>query len=150
MHPHILATLALALPALVSAYSPAYTKLGCYSSVPDVKGDSTNVFQSLGMCVTQCAKDNYKIAVLSKGDHCACSNALPPDSSKIDDDKCNTVCPGYPTDNCKSPAARSRKVIPLQRRNANNYIAQVVAITPTRSSAPAKVLLALDLMAAHR
>lgn len=109
MHPqHILATLALALPAFVSASGPAYTKLGCYSDVPDVKGDSTNVFQSFGLCVTQCAKDNYKIAVLSKGDHCACSNAVPPDSSKVNDDKCNTVCSGWPMENCKSLCAVAR------------------------------------------
>lgn len=97
---HILATLALALPAFVSA-SSAYTKLGCYSDVPDLKGDSTNSYQAYGACLNSCSKDGYKIAVLSKGNHCACSNAVPPDSAKVSDDKCNTACPGYPTDYCK-------------------------------------------------
>ncbi|KAJ5459875.1 uncharacterized protein N7458_001427 [Penicillium daleae] len=96
---HILATLALALPAFVSA-SSAYTKLGCYSDVPDLKGDSTNSYQAYGACLNSCSKGGYKIAVLSKGNHCACSNAVPPDSAKVSDDKCNTACPGYPTDYC--------------------------------------------------
>jgi hypothetical protein len=101
MHPqHILVTLALALPAFVSA-SAAYTKLGCYSEVPDLKGDSTNAYQAYGQCLNQCSKDGYKIAVLSKGDHCSCSNAVPPDSAKVSDDMCKTPCPGYPTDYCK-------------------------------------------------
>lgn len=103
---HILATLALALPAFAST-STSYTKLGCYSEVPDLKGDSTNAFQAHGQCLNQCSTGNYKIAVLSKGNHCSCSNAVPPASAKVSDDKCNTVCPGFPTEYCKFLRGRS-------------------------------------------
>jgi cell wall integrity and stress response component len=141
MHPQqILATLALALPALVGAFSPAYTKLGCYSTVPDVKGDSTSPFQSLGMCVTQCATDNYKIAVLSKGDHCSCSNALPPDSSKVDDDKCNTVCPGYPTDKCGGDNAYS--VLSTGQGAADSGSDGSASVTQTAATAAGGIVVA--------
>ncbi|KAF3390409.1 hypothetical protein F1880_009143 [Penicillium rolfsii] len=96
---NIFLTLALALPAFVST-ATAYTTLGCYSEVPDLKNDTTNAFQSYGQCVNQCSTDNYKIAILSHGDHCSCSNAVPPASAKVSNDKCDTVCPGFPTDYC--------------------------------------------------
>ncbi|KAJ5153220.1 uncharacterized protein N7482_009698 [Penicillium canariense] len=98
MHPHhILASLALALPAFVSA---SHTTLGCYSEVPDLKGDSTNIFQAYGQCLSQCTMAGYEIAALSQVSHCACSNTVPPDSAKVDDEECKTPCPGYPSNYC--------------------------------------------------
>ncbi|KAJ5469728.1 hypothetical protein N7539_009346 [Penicillium diatomitis] len=95
----VLTTLALAMPALVSA-SALYPSMGCYSEVPDLKNDTTNVFNSYGLCADQCRQGHYKFAVLSKGDHCGCSNAVPPPANKVADDQCKTACPGYPEDIC--------------------------------------------------
>ncbi|EPS26856.1 hypothetical protein POX_g08843 [Penicillium oxalicum] len=97
----VLATLALAMPALVSA-STLYPTMGCYSDVPDLKNMTTNVYNSYGFCTDHCRQGNYKFAVVSQGDHCACSNAVPPPSFKIDDEKCKIVCPGFPEDFCGS------------------------------------------------
>ena len=97
----VLATLALAMPALVSA-STLYPTMGCYSDVPDLKNMTTNVYNSYGFCTDHCRQGNYKFAVVSQGDHCACSNAVPPPSFKIDDEKCKIVCPGFPEDFCKT------------------------------------------------
>ena len=37
---------------------------------------------------------------LNKGSDCWCGSALPPDSDKVDKDRCNTGCTGFGTDKC--------------------------------------------------
>lgn len=37
---------------------------------------------------------------LNRGSDCWCGSALPPDSDLVDDDRCNTPCTGFGTDNC--------------------------------------------------
>ncbi|GLI76785.1 WSC domain protein [Penicillium ochrochloron] len=135
---YFLATLALALPAFAS--SAAYTKLGCYSEVPDLKGDSTNAYQAYGQCINKCSTDNYKIAVLSKGNHCSCSNAVPPSSAKVSDDKCNTVCPGYPMDYCGGDG--TYMVLSTGESAAVSESDGGAAVTPTAATAAGGIVVA--------
>ncbi|KAJ5692334.1 hypothetical protein N7462_001757 [Penicillium macrosclerotiorum] len=96
---HFLASIALALPVLAGA-SSGYTKLGCYSTVPDLTDSAQDNYQAYGLCLSRCTKAGYKIAALTKGSTCACSNAIPPNSDKVDDSKCSAACTGYPSDHC--------------------------------------------------
>ncbi|OOQ85106.1 hypothetical protein PEBR_31411 [Penicillium brasilianum] len=136
MHPHhILATLAFALSA-----SAAYTKLGCYSEVPDLKNDTTNVFQSYGQCLNQCSEGGYKIAVLSQGDHCSCGNAVPPNSAKVSDDKCTTPCPGYVNDYCGGD--NTYMVLSTGRYAVVSQSDGDAAATPTAATAAGGIVVA--------
>ncbi|KAJ5296952.1 uncharacterized protein N7443_007845 [Penicillium atrosanguineum] len=104
---HLFATLALALPALASASTSV---LGCYSSVPSLKDEGRYTFQSQGYCEEKCQSGGFRIAALT-GLQCLCGNELPPSSAQVDDDKCDTVCAGWPEDN--SPANTPKSPIPV-------------------------------------
>lgn len=95
---HLLASLALTLPALAST---SISQLGCYSTVPALKVSEQFDFQSHGYCEQKCQKAGYRVAALSDGSTCACSNELPKDSDKVDEAQCNAVCTGFPQDKCE-------------------------------------------------
>lgn len=92
----ILSVLALALPVFSAS------GLGCYSEIPSLKSQGPYSFNSLGYCQSKCIEKEFKFAALKRGNMCYCGNTLPSQSNKVDDEKCNTVCPGYPVNNCKS------------------------------------------------
>lgn len=96
MYQTLLASLAL-IP-LVAATSSA---LGCYSSVPNLKDVKQYTFQSHGYCIDQCIEAGFRFAALKDGITCGCSNTIPLSSAKLDDDKCDQYCAGWPRDNCK-------------------------------------------------
>lgn len=93
---HILPILAFALPALADFTST----LGCYSKVPSLTAQKEFKFMSLGWCSNQCSEGGYRIAALSDGTQCSCGNEMPSDSAKVDDDKCDKRCTGFPEDYC--------------------------------------------------
>ncbi|KAJ5668289.1 uncharacterized protein N7477_006859 [Penicillium maclennaniae] len=94
---HLFATLALTLPALVTA---TVSQMGCYSSVPGLKDEGDFTFQSLGYCQEKCEQGGFRIAALTGGTQCLCGNEFPPSSALVDDDKCDLTCPGWPEDEC--------------------------------------------------
>lgn len=98
MHLNPLASLALALPALAST---SISQLGCYSTVPALKAAEQYDFQSHGYCEQKCQKAGYRVAALSEGTNCACSNELPKHSDKVDEAECDAKCTGWPEDNCE-------------------------------------------------
>ncbi|KAF7156444.1 hypothetical protein CNMCM5623_010114 [Aspergillus felis] len=69
----------------------------CYNSPGDLTLAGSSVFMSRGMCKSKCEK-NAVFAV--QGTDCYCGSSLPPSSAKVSSDKCDTPCPGYPTDYC--------------------------------------------------
>ncbi|KAJ5639568.1 uncharacterized protein N7484_007430 [Penicillium longicatenatum] len=95
MYQSLLASIAL-IP-LVTAVS---SSLGCYSSVPNLKDVKQYTFQSHGFCLNQCTEAGFHIAALKDGITCGCSNTIPLSSAKLDDDKCDQYCAGWPEDNC--------------------------------------------------
>lgn len=113
----LLASLALALPALASTASP---ELGCYSTVPGLKDEAEYPFQSHGYCEQKCQKAGYRVAALSDGTTCACSNELPKDSDKVNSDECNVNCAGWPQANCESIYVHSILDIPPKQGNDNS------------------------------
>ncbi|KAJ5780442.1 hypothetical protein N7457_005602 [Penicillium paradoxum] len=93
----ILTAIALALPV----YSLSATaKMGCYSEVESFKSQGPYTYQSLGYCQNLCAKKEFKVAALSRGDMCYCGDDMPSDSAKVDDDQCDMTCPGWPEATC--------------------------------------------------
>ncbi|KAJ5357747.1 hypothetical protein N7541_004905 [Penicillium brevicompactum] len=90
----ILSVLAFALPVFSAS------GLGCYSEIPSLKSQGPYSFNSLGYCQSKCIEKEFKFAALTRGNMCYCGNTLPSQSNKVDDEKCNTVCPGYPVNNC--------------------------------------------------
>ncbi|KAJ5965700.1 hypothetical protein N7481_012414 [Penicillium waksmanii] len=96
MHSQYLSALALALP-VVAGYT---STLGCYSKVPALTSQTVYIYQNYGYCTDKCSEGGYRVAALSSGKKCACSNELPDDSAKVDADKCNVTCEGWPEDNC--------------------------------------------------
>lgn len=96
----IIAAFALALPV----YSLSATaEMGCYSKVESFKNQGPYTYQSPGYCQNLCAKNDYKVAALSRGNMCYCGDKMPSDSFKTDDDQCDTPCVGWARGTCKSP-----------------------------------------------
>ncbi|CAG7918229.1 unnamed protein product [Penicillium olsonii] len=93
---YILSALALALPV----YSSSTASMGCYSEVDSMKSQGPFTFQSPGHCQEQCSSKGFKVAALSRGDMCYCGDKLPAESAKVDDDKCDLTCPGWPEEKC--------------------------------------------------
>ncbi|OQE29355.1 hypothetical protein PENSTE_c002G02333 [Penicillium steckii] len=94
----LLAVLAFALPAF--AGSRAWNNLGCYSSVPSLTSQSKYEYMSGGYCANKCSSEGYRVAALTGGSKCACGNEQPSKSAKVDSDKCDSLCTGFPGDKC--------------------------------------------------
>lgn len=109
MHSQYLSALALALP-VVAGYT---STLGCYSKVPSLVSQAAYQFQDYGYCTDKCSEGGYRVAALSGGKNCACSDELPVDSAKVDDDKCNIDCTGWPEDKCEQPSITILQPEPL-------------------------------------
>lgn len=73
---------------------------GCYSSSSGLTYNSTWTFNSKGYCQKQCATMGNSIEATTAGDQCWCGNNMPPESSKVDDSFCSTICTGYGVEMC--------------------------------------------------
>lgn len=76
------------------------TDKGCFSSSEPLEDQGSYTFQTQGNCQPICVGLEYPVMALVNGSNCFCGNKLPAKSSKVDDDKCNTPCNGYPQDDC--------------------------------------------------
>jgi hypothetical protein len=99
----MIAALALALPV----YSTTENK-GCYSDAGSLKNKGPYTYQSLGYCEDLCSRGGYSVAALTRGNMCYCGDTLPPQSAKVDDDKCDQMCIGFPTTTCKTLQLNTR------------------------------------------
>ncbi|KAJ5210817.1 Carbohydrate-binding WSC subgroup [Penicillium cf. griseofulvum] len=94
---YIFSALALALPVF-SASSTA--RMGCYSDFESFKSQGPYTYQSPGYCQTECARKEFKVAALGRGNICYCGDAIPSESAKVADDMCDMTCPGWPKETC--------------------------------------------------
>ncbi|KAJ5555055.1 hypothetical protein N7535_007500 [Penicillium sp. DV-2018c] len=93
----IISALALVLPV----YSLGGTaSMGCYSGVGSFENQGPYTFQSHGYCQELCAKNDFKIAALTRGNMCYCGDKMPSDSAKVADAKCDTPCLGFASASC--------------------------------------------------
>ncbi|KAK8243582.1 hypothetical protein IWZ00DRAFT_178194 [Phyllosticta capitalensis] len=87
--------------------SPTYTgalksmtSKGCFSSYEPLEDQGYYIYQSQGNCQEVCVGASYEVMAMVNGTNCYCGNKIPAKSSQVDDDKCNTPCSGYDSDNC--------------------------------------------------
>ncbi|KAF2666643.1 hypothetical protein BT63DRAFT_313616 [Microthyrium microscopicum] len=73
---------------------------GCFSSAQPMINHGPYNFQSSGNCQKICYLLQNTAMALGNGTDCWCGDMLPALSDKVDDDKCNTPCAGYPGENC--------------------------------------------------
>ncbi|ETN46617.1 uncharacterized protein HMPREF1541_00803 [Cyphellophora europaea CBS 101466] len=79
----------------------AVQTLDCYDTLGSIPDDSTDdTFQSDGKCQVTCSAKGAKVMVTSAGTSCYCGDTLPPNSKKVDSDKCNTPCGGFGEKTC--------------------------------------------------
>ncbi|KAF5688342.1 hypothetical protein FDENT_4919 [Fusarium denticulatum] len=82
------------------------TPQGCFSALPSEADGRSDTFNSVGSCADYCEEQNKTVAIL-KGVECICADIYPAKSAKVDDDKCETPCPGYAKDACGGKDAYS-------------------------------------------
>ncbi|KAJ5970609.1 uncharacterized protein N7479_000527 [Penicillium vulpinum] len=135
---YILSALALALPV----YSASSTAgMGCYSKVESFENQGPYTYQSPGYCRAQCAGKDFKVAALSRGDMCYCGNKIPSGDAKIDDDKCDMPCVGWPAGSCGGMDTFSlieaiEEIRPSGSANAST------SIVPTAATAAGGIIVA--------
>ncbi|KAF5648881.1 hypothetical protein F25303_4909 [Fusarium sp. NRRL 25303] len=82
------------------------TPQGCFSSLPSQADGRSDTFNSVGLCANYCQKQKKTVAIL-KDVECICADIYPAKSALVDDDKCDTPCPGYAKDACGGEYAYS-------------------------------------------
>ncbi|KAF5624113.1 SLG1 [Fusarium tjaetaba] len=82
------------------------TPQGCFSALPSEADGRSDTFNSVGSCAEYCQDQKKTVAIL-KGVECICADIYPAESAKVDDDKCDTPCPGYAKDACGGKNAYS-------------------------------------------
>ncbi|KAI5806248.1 hypothetical protein EDC01DRAFT_140785 [Geopyxis carbonaria] len=84
----------------------------CYDNHGSLKNANLKSdFNSRGECRTRCVNDDrasggkgFSVQAMTAGDECWCGNKLPNKSYKVDNDKCNFPCPGFPSETCGNRA----------------------------------------------
>ncbi|KAF9774663.1 hypothetical protein IL306_007313 [Fusarium sp. DS 682] len=83
-----------------------FTSQGCFDSPPSKADGKSQTFNSPGSCGNYCKKQNKFVAIM-KDVECICADVYPAKSALVDDDKCDTPCPGYPLNACGGEDAYS-------------------------------------------
>ncbi|KAI5289130.1 hypothetical protein KEM54_004344 [Ascosphaera aggregata] len=83
-----------------SAHAASYKMKGCWKNVSDLTSKGTYKWQSAGNCAQECSE--YAIMAMTSGNECLCTNILPLEKDRTNDDDCSTPCVGYPSDLCGS------------------------------------------------
>ncbi|KAJ1333685.1 cell wall integrity and stress response component [Microdochium nivale] len=60
---------------------------------------NSSIYQSDGLCRDFCSASKNAFAIV-KDSNCWCSDYTPANSIQVDTNKCNTPCPGFPSDTC--------------------------------------------------
>ncbi|KAJ5766816.1 uncharacterized protein N7511_004432 [Penicillium nucicola] len=152
MHPNIiLAALALALPV------HSMVNMGCYSDAGSLKNQGPYSYQSPGYCQDHCLGAGKSVFALTRGNMCYCGDALP--TEKVNDDKCNQVCPGWPAESCggndtfsvyqiigeNAPDSASDGASTTAAPTAATAAGGII-VAPTTNSAPSGIVTAVSSM----
>lgn len=93
-------TLSLASILALTISASAVTTT-CYSDSGDLKSLGTSKYASTELCAKQCSDRGAPVAAVSGGNECWCGDEVPSEDSKVDEEKCNTKCNGWPQSTCK-------------------------------------------------
>ncbi|KAB8067738.1 hypothetical protein BDV29DRAFT_163062 [Aspergillus leporis] len=88
-------------PTIIAASS---ANTACYSDTGSLVSSRSSKFQSVALCQETC-NDNKKSVSAVQGEKCFCGDTTPSTSANVSNDKCSTVCPGYPDNSCGGPNA---------------------------------------------
>ncbi|KAI1850113.1 hypothetical protein JX265_003485 [Neoarthrinium moseri] len=90
----------VALLTLLSWVSPALgaTIAYCASLLTTTSNANSSIYQSDGLCSDFC-RSSYAYAIVQDS-NCWCSDYTPAAAVQVDTSKCDTDCPGYPSDKC--------------------------------------------------
>lgn len=90
------------------AFSQDSTLYGCYSNQGSLEVKNDTEFQSRGACRETCVVNEkangnpgYAVHAMTNGTLCLCSQTLPNEEFKVEDDLCKQTCPGYKEELCK-------------------------------------------------
>jgi cell wall integrity and stress response component len=72
---------------------------GCYGNVDNLTLNSTNEFNTQGLCSTACRGMSKAVGAAYSSD-CYCGDEYPPLNTLLDDSECTEPCPGYDTQAC--------------------------------------------------
>lgn len=75
------------------------TVAGCFSSLGDMKPDSTDKYNAQGYCAPRC-RDLGKPVGATYLKQCYCGTKLPNKKTLLPDSKCNEPCPGFDPQAC--------------------------------------------------
>ncbi|KAF4338085.1 SLG1 [Fusarium beomiforme] len=82
------------------------TSQGCFDALPSKADGKSQTFNSPGLCAQYCKEQKKSVAIL-KDVECICADVYPAKSALVDDDKCDTPCPGYAMSACGGKDAYS-------------------------------------------
>lgn len=86
------------VPAEPPALGPD-TVAGCFSSLGDMKLETSYQFNSQSYCATQCRKKG-KLMGASQAKNCFCGDKIPFHGTLLNDTQCNQPCPGFGEQAC--------------------------------------------------
>jgi hypothetical protein len=92
----------LALAPRISTGSREASYIGCFSSPVPLSDIGGSIYQSRGLCQQRCSHMSQWVFGLGNSTHCYCGGRIPDASREVGEASCNTPCPGYPPDTCKS------------------------------------------------
>ncbi|KAI0025775.1 hypothetical protein F4780DRAFT_774634 [Xylariomycetidae sp. FL0641] len=93
-------TSTLAALALSFSLVQAEPYVGCFSQQAPLVQQRSEVFNSVGLCTNLCRGAAMPVTGMTNGSQCLCGLAIPPVTSLVEDDACDSPCPGYAMDNC--------------------------------------------------
>ncbi|KAJ5786167.1 ER membrane protein Wsc4 [Penicillium pulvis] len=96
MHFSLLVSALALLPRTFASSTLAYCAT---ENTGSSSNSSSSIYQSNGLCEGDCA--SYAFGIL-QGKVCWCSNVAPASDTRESTSKCDTGCPGYPSDSCGS------------------------------------------------
>lgn len=80
----------------------ALSTVGCFATPTPLVDHGSYIYQSSGNCQKICYQLDMPVMGMTSGTNCSCGELLPPENSKVDDDKCSTGCVGYNKESCTS------------------------------------------------
>ncbi|PKY00748.1 WSC-domain-containing protein [Aspergillus campestris IBT 28561] len=92
-------TLSLASVLALTISASAFTTT-CYSDSGDLKSLGLSKYESTELCGVACRDRGAPVAAVSGGNECWCGDEVPSEDSKVDKEKCNTKCDGWPESTC--------------------------------------------------
>lgn len=90
-------------------YETDAIKIACYKSGGSLSKKSEDNSMSMGICRGICVEKDvaaggkgYAVFAMTGPTECYCGNKLPNSADKVDDSKCNSLCPGNNNEACKT------------------------------------------------